>query len=209
MRVEEFQVGKAPKSGIQVSLKGDAVYVSILQQAFNGGQWYGPYDSFNESFDYVLYAHRIEEEDLRDFLDFCKETLFIVSTLDECWAMDYHKTGRLEARTEIGELVYQAKTYKGFFGSPKRGSREVAEELGDRMGDRFKRHSRIKRASRILGVPANPPKEPHNLPEVLAERIGRACGITVDPELVIKSRPTGEMKDGVRDDERLQDSGCL
>lgn len=202
MLLEDFQIGPA-KRGIRVFLKGASQYVTIVQQAFNQGQWYGPYDSFDKKFNYVLYAHRVEEDKLHDFLGFCKETLFIVSTLEECWAIDYHKTGRLKPRTDIGDLVYRAKTYKGRFGRPKLGVREVAEQLGDRMAGRFKRHPRINRADRILGIPANPPKEPHNLPEVLAERIGRACGIPVDSQLVLKTRRTSEMKNGVLDEARL------
>jgi predicted amidophosphoribosyltransferase len=95
-----------------------------------------------------------------------------------------------EGRTEIGELVYRAKTY-----GSKEGDPVVAQELARAMFDRFRRHPRIAHADLVLGVPANPPKVPHNLPELIAHHFSQQLGKDERRGLLVKTRETKGLKD--------------
>ena len=99
-------------------------------------------------------------------------------------------------RTEIGNLIYQAKTYKGFRDTPKPGDPEKARQLSELMAERYCAHPRVCSADWIVGVPANPRKEPNNLPELLAKEIARRSGVALGEGLLEKVCPTGEMKKG-------------
>lgn len=140
--------------GLRLRLSGSTRYADILRRAFRPPtRWYGPYESFDPGFDYVLYAQDADESCLRGFLKFASETLLVpTAALDECWAMAMHVGEDLQ-RTKVGELVYRAKTYPG-----KPGDAAVAGELAALMAERMLHHPLVLRADRILGVPANPPK---------------------------------------------------
>lgn len=62
------------------------------------------------------------------------------------------------------------------------------------MIERFQNHPGLRRADAVLGVPANPPKDPHNLPELLADRLGTSLGIASGRGILIKEQPTVELK---------------
>jgi len=172
-------------------MKGAEAYLPCLRRAFpSPTAWYGPYGSFDPRFDYVLYVQNLDQEPLLEFLAFLKEALLVPSALDEVWALDMHMVNESE-RTQIGEAVYRAKTY----GPGHLGDSAIGEKLANLMGSRFAEHPGICRADLVLGVPANPPKQPHNLPEVLALGVSRSAGLPLDQELLIKVRPTSEIKD--------------
>lgn len=198
--LEDFRIDPAP-SGLAVLIKGSPAYISILRQAFPAAQMYGPYPAFAKGFDNLVYVHQVTEGELIRFLSFCQETLFVVTTLDECWALDRHM-GNGEGRTEIGDLTYHAKTYKGYFGVSKPGDPDKAAELAQLMADRYCNHPRICSADQIVGVPANPKREPHNLPEMLAHQLRFRLGVALGEGLLEKVIPTGQMKEGA-DDEKL------
>lgn len=180
-----------------LSYKGDEIYVRILRETFPApSRWYGPYESFNPRYDRVLYVQNQNERALRKFLEFASETLSISTVLDECWALSLHMSR--EGRSEIGQLVYDAKTYKN-----KPGKISAANELATCMTDRCQGHPGISRVDCVLGVPANPPKNPYNLPEVLAESISQKLGPTLRQDLVEKSRPTPEIKN-LSDESKLE-----
>jgi hypothetical protein len=188
--IRAHHVGPAPRTGLQVSILGSDRYVRVLQRAFpTPVRWYGPFPSYDRRFDHVLYVQGGQEAGIRRFLDFCSETLLLPepSTLDESWAMDMH--WYQGERTELGQLVYRAKTYRGSPGEP-----EAAEELASRVVGRASAHPRIRGASRMIGVPALPPKAPHNLPELLADRLADRLGIVCDPTLLRKTAETPEVK---------------
>ena len=180
-----------PKVGLRVSMKGADAYLPCLRRAFPAPTaWYGPYGSFDPRFDYVLYVQNLDQQPLLRFLNFLKGTLLVQSALDEVWALDMHMVNESE-RTEIGEAVYRAKTY----GPSHLGDPAVAEELANLMGSRAAEHPGLCRADVVLGVPANPVKQPHNLPELLALGVSRSAGLPLEQRLLVKVRPTEEIKD--------------
>lgn len=189
--IRRFDLDPGPKVGLRLRISGSAHYADVLRRAFPPpARWYGPYDSFDPKFDYVLYVQDADEAPLRRFLEFGSETLLVpIAALDECWAMAMHMREDLQ-RTGFGELVHQAKTYSG-----KPGDAVAANELATLLAGRMRNHPVITRADRILGVPANPPKAPHNLPELLADRVAQDVGRPYAPDLVQKMRPTTPLKD--------------
>ncbi|OFW75508.1 MAG: hypothetical protein A2Y55_11950 [Actinobacteria bacterium RBG_16_68_12] len=175
----------APKVGLRLWLAGSPGYVRILQRAFPPPvSWYGPYTSFDSRFDSVVYMQGVEEDQLRRFLGFLSDTLFVETALDEAWALDMHMRDVVD-RTGTGDLVFRAKTYAGKPGEP-----EAAAELAGLVAARAAHHPGINRAGLVVPVPANPPREPHNLPEVLAVELARAIGRPCRLDVLVKTRPT-------------------
>ena len=184
-----WSLGPAPRTGLRLQFKGPPRYIQALRAAFpTPVKWYGPYESYDESYDWVLFIQEADESRLREFLAFLDETLLFPTTLDECWAVSGHMAD--EGRTEIGELVFRAKTY-----GSKQGDPVVAQELSGVMVERFRRHPRIAGADLIVGIPANPPKIPHNLPELLARHLSDQLGIVESEGLLVKTRETRGLKD--------------
>ena len=180
-----FELEPAPKMGLRLWLAGSPSYVRILQRAFPPPVgWYGPYGSFDRRFDSVVYVQGLEEGLLRTFLGFLETTLFIETALDEAWALDVHMTDGVH-RTATGELVFRAKTYAG-----KQGESEAAAELATLIAERALLHPGIGRADLVVPVPANPPKEPHNLPDVLARELAGTIGRPCELGVLVKTRPT-------------------
>ncbi|MGH7542488.1 MAG: ComF family protein [Gemmatimonadota bacterium] len=125
----------------------------------------------------------MDHEALGRFLEFVSSTLLVPTALDECWVLSMHMGGGVH--TPVGELVYRAKTY---FERP--GEPEAADELCRVLLEQILKHPTFQRADGIVGVPANPPKEPHNLPELLAERASSILGIPCMKGLITKLKPT-------------------
>ena len=66
----------------------ERAYAPVLQRAFQSpAKWYGPYDSFDHRYDYVLYVQHSTEDALRRFFGFLADTLLVDSMLDEAWAL--------------------------------------------------------------------------------------------------------------------------
>ncbi|MGH8950145.1 MAG: DNA-processing protein DprA [Acidimicrobiia bacterium] len=179
-----YEFGPAPKIGLRLMFRGDFRYVQVLQEAFpSPTKWYGPYEAYEPRYGWVLYGHDVDERSLGLFLEFASTAPFIPTTLDECWVLSMHMGEG--GRTPVGELVYNAKTYAG-----KPGDLQAAEQLCEIFVEQIRRHPPIQRADGIVGVPANPPKSPHNLPELLVERASTVLGIPLERGLVEKLKPT-------------------
>lgn len=94
----------------------------------------------------------------------------------------------------MGELVYRAKTYDG---DP--GELWAANRLGDSMaaGARLafgRRLFAIASVDLVIPVPAFPPKDPFNLPDVLAEAIAKEIRKPYRDDLLIKVAQTEPAK---------------
>jgi len=107
-----------------------------------------------------------------------------------CWYLDEHWDHERHERTGIGQLVYRAKTYEG-----KPGERAAADSLGELMqvGAQIARDRGqfpLGEVMLVVPVPAFPPKQPHNLPDVLARNIALSLGIESDLRLLVKHQAT-------------------
>jgi predicted amidophosphoribosyltransferase len=113
--------------------------------------------------------------------------------IEECWVIDQHWRG--QSRTPMGDLVHAAKTYS----QGKLGDRAAAERLGACLGWwtehlAAQSNSRIASAVAVCPIPANPPKQPFNLPDVLADHVAAALTLSVDHRILRKTQPTLKMK---------------
>lgn len=151
----------------------------------------GPMNPFDPKYDWAVYGQDVDQTALGSFLEFASSSLLIPTALDECWVLSTHMGSGV--RTPVGELVYKAKTYLGKPGEP-----EAAEELCRMLGERILKHPAMQRAHGIVGVPANPSKEPHNLPELMAERASRILGIPLLNGLITKVEANGNQGSRVR-----------
>ena len=95
----------------------------------------------------------------------------------------------------MGELVIRAKSYATWPGERDAAGRLAAclawwaRHLADHVPV-----SKIDSADVVCAVPANPPKQPFNLPDVLAAAVGRRLAVPFEPRLLRKVRPTAEIK---------------
>lgn len=119
--------------------------------------------------------------------------LVVPIQVDECWSVDLHWRG--PERTPTGDLLHEAKTYGGKPGTPEAADRLAiclgwwARQLRDVIPV-----SQIQRADVVTAVPCNPPKFPHNLPDVLARGVGTALGVRCNLSLLRKRSGSEQVK---------------
>lgn len=181
-----FDVSPGARPGnLRLKLAGSERYIRILRDAFPSARWIGPLERvFDSRFDHVLFVDQLEQEGLERFLNFARETLLCQSSLDELWALEWHM-GQA-GRSAVGELVYSAKTYSEFH----KGDVGSAAQLGSLLVERFGNHPTIREADVVVGVPAFPPREPYNLPELLAEVLATELRIRFRGDVLFKTRGT-------------------
>jgi predicted amidophosphoribosyltransferase len=129
--------------------------------------------------------------------------LVVPIEIDECWAVDLHWAG--DRRTPLGDLVNHAKTY-----GAKPGESDAADRLGAcvawwarQLADAVPA-SKIETADLVCSVPANPPKQPYNLPDRLAQAVGARLGVRFGPGLLLKTRTTDQIKFGTDKAQKLK-----
>lgn len=118
-------------------------------------------------------------------------TMLVVKDVDveECWAIDLY--WRDATRSAIGELVFDAK-YQHATRALEHLSHCVgwwARELATAMPV-----SQFGTADVVCPMPANPEKRPFGVPAALAVAVSEALNRPLDPSLVVKPRPTRQVK---------------
>lgn len=192
-----YEVGPGSRVGLKIAYTAPQRYDEVLRRAFpSPAAWFGRYGSFDKRFESVMFVQHLPEEQLGPFLRFMSETLLVPGPLDEVWALGMHTTEH--GFTELRDLVHAAKTYGNKPGDPKK-----AEELSELFAQRMSKHPAINRSDAIVSVPANPPKKPHNLPEVMASALSEAAGVPFERTAILKTRPTPEIKN-LPNEEKLQ-----
>ena len=88
-----------------------------------------------------------------------------------CWYLDRHWDIERNQRTAAGQLLYDAKTYGDKLGEPQ-AARRLGELMAARLGSGLSLGKfPMDQVSLVVAVPAYPVKLPHNLPDVLADRV--------------------------------------
>ncbi len=95
-------------------------------------------------------------------LELFKTSVTILDDADESHALGIHSYGN--GRTELGDLVYGAKTYTG-----KQGDRRCAQELAERAVKWIGDHPTYRDASVVAAAPSS--TGVNDLPEMIAKRI--------------------------------------
>ena len=192
-----YEVEPGSRVGLKLAYTAPQRYDDVLRRAFPfPAAWFGRYGSFDSRFESVMFVQRLPQERLEAFLRFMSETLLVPGSLDEIWALGMHTTQ--QGFTELRDLVHAAKTY-----GPRPGDSRKAEKLAELFADRMSKHPAIARSDAIVSVPANPPKKPHNLPEVMASALSEATGVPFERTSILKLRPTPEIKN-LPNEEKLQ-----
>lgn len=185
---DNYELEPASRVGLKLAFTAPARYDDVLRRAFPPPIWWsGRYESFDRRFEGVLFVQGLDREALDAFLNFMSKTLLIPGPLDEIWALSMHTTE--QGFTEMRDLVYRAKTYRGKAGDPAE-----AKRLAGLFADRMAQHPAIMTSDVILPIPANPPKEPHNLPDLLGEALAVKTGVPFRSDILIKARATPEIK---------------
>lgn len=200
-RLQRYRLDAMKSGGARVSLDHGEMYLDPLRRAFPPpSYWHGPYMAETGNYNQLLHNDRVDEDLLRGFLDMASSALLLPAvSLTELWAIAPHtepdQEGKL-VRSEVGRMLFDAKAYHDSAGQiTHRGDLATAQRLGDLMAATFSNHPSVVRASRIIAVPANPPNQPYNLPDILAGRLAESLGTTPNQGTVIKSRPTPQVKE--------------
>ncbi len=141
---------------------------------------------------------------LNEFCTLLQHALFIEDELDEDFALSFHtqlSPGGGYKRTQIGQLVYQAKPYN-LTSNP--GSLDKARELATTMAHFVQSHPTYRRADLVAAVPPSNPNKPFDLPTYMVQEIVKTTGQGVATGSIRKVRPTRPMKDCRTDEEKLE-----
>ncbi len=206
-RLTEYRLQKAgEKQGLPTGdsndwwiwAKGSRDYYTILNNTF-------PRQILNfhpltetDSFDWCIQVLAPDEnilDELKSYLHLLSRTLHLESSMDECFALDWHSkfgSGGKPALTMMGQWVNKAKSYSSEPDSS--GDLNVAALIADQMAEFVKHHPLYKGCDGITAVlPSNPDKA-FDLPSVIAESLEQEIGIPFLREALYKRRITAQMK---------------
>lgn len=149
-------------------------------------------------------ADKREIDSLEQCLHLFHRTLWIDTTLDECYALGWHsKVGGIgkPALTTLGQWIHMAKAYGSDADSS--GSETVAGLIAEQMVEFMRRHPGYRRCDGLVSVlPSNPDKA-FDLPRFLAKIVAEETGIPYLDHLLYKKRPTAQMKYCPRMEDKL------
>ena len=127
-----------------------------------------------------------DRQDLEAYLRLLRLSVSILDAADESFAMGMHWYRDLDRRSDLGELVYQAKSYRR--GS---GNRRQANLLSERIVAWFESHPRYRRADAVAPIPPGNPDRDYDLPSLMARRVAHTLGLQL---LQIGSAPRSPQK---------------
>jgi len=192
-----FRLSRNKVSGDLLRLvNGPTLYKPVLSRAFGTLYFSRTFEDRNGQFawgTYIKGAGASEEAALSEFCELLRRALFIDDDLDESFALGMHtqtSTAGGYEKTELGRLVYKAKSY----GPHHHGDRQRAAELAGHMVRFIQQHPTYRRANILVTVPPTSPNKDYDLPEVLAKEITKHAGITTALNAVNKTRETVPMK---------------
>jgi hypothetical protein len=155
-QLTRFEMKDAGDNKVVVLVTGSLRYKAILQRAFN--QYY-----FSRTFEdrfgryewgtYIYDTDSSERAQVETLLKMFREVVYIEDDLTEAFALDYHTqmapTGGY-VRTDLGNLVYRSKPYRGDFTPAKQ---QTANEIVEQMTGFIQCHPTYARAEIIAAVP--------------------------------------------------------
>jgi len=196
-QLTRFEIKDAGNNNAVVLVTGSLRYKAILQRAFNQYYFSRTFEDRFGRYEWGTYIYSIdvpERTPVEALLRMFQEAVCIEDDLAEAFALGYHTqmdpTGGY-ARTDFGDLVYQAKPYRGDFTAKRR---QAADEIVEQMAQFIGCHPSYARAEIVAAVPSSATNRP-NLPVYLAERLADRLGKENGTDLFIKTRSTRPMKD--------------
>jgi predicted amidophosphoribosyltransferase len=198
-KLERNHLQQNANGQLRLLVQGSRTYKDILSLAFPSS----PMTSFTPQFGAFTWGAFISDlgnqrPQLEMLLKLLEKHLLIEDDLTHTFALDLHTAksaaGRY-SRTEIGELVYQAKyTYKTDPAAMAVAA-TAKNELGRAFCDFVQSHPTYQNVDTVLSVPPSNPNKPFDLPKFLAERIAQTCGFRHASGVIVKNRVTTPMKD--------------
>lgn len=134
-QLSRYETQDAGNNNILVLVSGNWVYYRILTDAFQEYRFSRGFEDRRVRYDWGTYIYNIGPEDrnrVQKLLDLFTGVVCIQDSLNQSFALSYHMqyVGGQLVRTEIGELVYNAKPYNR---SPTPQNKERATTLADHL----------------------------------------------------------------------------
>lgn len=181
-----------------IVVSGTTQYYSVLRDAFPlfhfSPAWPEVYR--DGEYDWGTFINNIGDEDRQQvvqFLNAIKPTVLIEDGLKQTFALDFHIVS-FHGRTEIGNIVYNAKYHK---------SETDAENLIDRFQNFILCHPSYLRSDLLIPVPPSKPGK-SSLSSYLARSLCERLGIQNGQQYVEKVRETKPMKDLETSEEKFE-----
>ena len=115
---------------------------------------------------------RRTRQDIEAYLNLLRDSVSMLDAADESFAMGMHWYRDLDRRSDLGELVYQAKSYRR--GS---GNRRQANLLSERIVAWLESNPRYRRADAVAPIPPGNADKDYDLPSLMARRVAHALGL--------------------------------
>jgi Phosphoribosyl transferase domain len=192
-----YEIQDAKDGALLVLVQGDRVYRSVLERALPNNRLSRIFPDRFGRFDWGTYIYDSDKQ-LKDNIEqvlelFRKHICIVDDNLTEIFALDFHTKVSPEgfSRTEIGELVYQAKPYSKL---ATQQTTQKAHELAKHFCTFAKKHPTYIAASIMVAIPPRPGKK-FDLPSELVKFISTKLKIKNGSSLIEKVRKTKPMKD--------------
>lgn len=196
-QLTRFELKDAGNNNAVVLVTGSLRYKAILQRAFNQYYFSRTFEDRFGRYEWGTYIYNIdisERARVEALLRMLQEVVCIEDDLTETFALGYHKQMNPiggYARTDLGDLVYRSKPYRGNFTPAKQ---RTADEIVEQMVQFVQVHPTYVRAETIAAVPPSVPGRP-NLPVYLVEQLAARLVKVNGTGWISKVRPTRPMKD--------------
>ena len=196
-QLARFELKDAGNNNAVILVTGSLRYKAILQRAFNPFYFSRTFEDRFGCFEWGTYIYNVglpERAQVEALLRAFQDAVCIEDDLTETFALGYHTQmdpGKGYARTSLGNLVYQAKPYRGDW-TPDRN--KAANALATQMLQFIQTHPSYARAEIVMATPPSRAGIP-NLPVYLAEQIAARTGKVNGTMWINKVRATRPMKD--------------
>lgn len=204
----DFEMQKTPEGRLLVLIRGTPNYKPILAYAFPNLRMSRSFEDKFSRYEWGTYIDTRVADDsiytqIERLLNLLCTHIYIQDDLTETFALDYHTklSSNGYSRTEIGELVYQAKPYN----RPQNPTNiDNAKKLSQFFIEFIQTHPSYYRAELILATPPSNATKLFNLPNYLVDIISNNLGITNGQNVIQKIKKTKPMKNCLTPHEKIE-----
>ena len=204
-QLTDFAVWAKPNGTTVVLVSKHKTYLELLIDAFPNMSFSPIWPDVYNKYDWGVFVNKIrddERESISQLLELFKNVVCITDVLSQTFALSYHMNPDYYdgGRSDIGELVYQAK-YKS--------SQEHALQLVDRFEDFIRCHPNYQRTDYLIYVPYYGSRH-FSLPQFVVEKLCSRLGLsTKAQQYVVKVKETKAMKDLTPEEKFENIQGCF
>lgn len=116
----------------------------------------------------LIIANQSRAAEVDAYLQLLRTSVSIADQADESYALGMHWYRDLDGRSDLGDLVYQAKSYRR-----GTGNRRQAELLSERIIAWLRSHPRYRRADAVVPIPPGNPDKAYDLPSLIGQRVAQ------------------------------------